>query len=72
MVVKVFKSVVAEVVCRHLMDNKLLSNQQLEFGLGRFTADLLMLLTKSWKNPLNDDLDTVVIALDTTDSFDRV
>ncbi|XP_063845411.1 uncharacterized protein LOC135091588 [Scylla paramamosain] len=57
---KVFERVVADVVCRHLQDNYLLSDQQFGFRPGRFTSDLLMLLTGGWQDALDGGLDSVV------------
>ena len=59
-----FERVVAEVVCGHLKDNVLLSDQQFGFRPGRSTSDLLMLLTRHWQDALDDGMDTVVVALD--------
>ena len=69
---KVFERVVADVMCRHLKDNYLLSDQQFGFRPGRSTSDLLTLLTGDWQNALDDGLDTVVVALDIAGAFDRV
>lgn len=69
---KVFERVVADVVCHHLSDNYLLSDQQFGFRPGRSTSDLLMLLTRDWQDALDDGLDTVVVALDIAGAFDRV
>ena len=72
MVGKVFERVVADVVCRHLNDNYLPSDQQFGFRPGRSTSDLLMLLTRDWQDALDDGKDTVVVALDIAGAFDRV
>uniref|UniRef100_A0A0P4VTV9 Reverse transcriptase domain-containing protein n=1 Tax=Scylla olivacea TaxID=85551 RepID=A0A0P4VTV9_SCYOL len=69
---KVFERVVADVVCRHLQDNYLLSDQQFGFRPGRSTSDLLMLLTGGWQDALDGGLDSVVVALDIAGAFDRV
>ena len=69
---KVFEKVVAEVVCGHLKDNVLLSNQQFGFRSGRSTSDQLMLLTRYWQDALDVGRDTVVIALDIAEAFDKV
>ncbi|XP_063888878.1 uncharacterized protein LOC135115794 [Scylla paramamosain] len=69
---KVFERMVADVVCRHLQDNYLLSDQQFGFSPGRSTFDLLMLLTGDWQDALDGGLDSVVVALDIAGAFDRV
>ena len=69
---KVFERVVTDVVCRHLSDNYLLSDQQYGFRPGRSTSDLLMLLTRKWQDALDEGLDTIVVALDIAGAFDRV
>ena len=69
---KVLERVVTDVVCHHLRDNYLLSEQQFGFRPGRSTSDLLMLLTKKWQDALDGGLDTVVVALDIAGAFDRV
>ncbi|KAK4319782.1 hypothetical protein Pmani_009300 [Petrolisthes manimaculis] len=69
---KVFEKVVADVVCHHLSNNYLLSDQQFGFRPGKSTSDLLMLLTRDWQDALDDGLDTVVVALDIAGAFDRV
>ena len=69
---KVFERIVAEVICRHLSENYLLSDQQFGFRPGRSTSDLLMLLTRNWQDALDDGQDTVVVALDIAGAFDRV
>ena len=56
--------VVAEVVCGHLKDNVLLSDQQFGFTPGRLTSDQLMLLTRYWQDALDEGRDTIVVALD--------
>lgn len=66
---EVSEGVVAEVICRHLNDKSLLSNQQLGF---RSTSDLQLLLSRDWQDALNDGLETLVIALDIADASDRV
>lgn len=45
---KVFERVIAKVVCRHLSNINLLSDQQFGFRPGRSTSALLMLLTRDW------------------------
>ena len=69
---KVFERVVTDVVCHHLRDNYLLSEQLFGFRLGRSTSDQLMLLTKKWQDAIDKGLDTVVVALDIAGAFDRV
>lgn len=69
---KVFERVVAEVVCSHLKDNALLSDQQFGFRPGRSTSDLMMLLTRHWQDALDDGKDTIVVALDIAGAFDKV
>ncbi len=69
---KVFERIVAEVICRHLDDNNLLSNQQFGFRSGRSTSDLLLLLSKDWQDSLDEGLDTLIVALDIAGAFDRV
>ena len=44
---KVFRRIMAHVVCCHLSKNYLLSDQQFGFRPGRSTSDLLMFLTKT-------------------------
>ena len=61
-----------EVICRHLRENNLLSNQQFGFRPGRSTSDLLLLLSKDWQDALDDGQDTLVVALDIAGAFDRV
>ena len=69
---KVFERVVAEVVCGHLKDIVLLSDQQFGFRPGRSTSDQLMLLTRHWQDTLDEGRDTVVVALDIARAFDKV
>ena len=69
---KVFERIVAEVICSHLDDNHLLSDQQFGFRPGRSTSDLLLLLSRDWQDALDDSLDTIVVALDIAGAFDRV
>ena len=69
---KVFKRIVTQVVCRHLSENYLLSDQHFGFKPGRSTSDLLMLLTKKWQDGLDDSQETIVVALDIVGAFDRV
>ena len=51
---KVFERVVADVICRHLKENYLLSDQQFGFRPGRSSSDLLMLLTRDWQSSFDD------------------
>ena len=61
---KVLERIVAQVVCHHLGENYLLSDQQFGFRPGRSTSDLLMLLTRKWQDALDDGQGTVVVVLD--------
>ena len=72
MVGKVFERGVAEVVCGHLKDNLLLSDQQFGFRPGRSTSEQLMLLTRHWQDSLNEGRETAMIALDIAGAFDKV
>ena len=69
-VCKVLERIVAEVICQYLSENHLLSDRQFGFRPGRSTSDLL--LSKDWQDALDEDLDTLVIALDIAGAFDRV
>ena len=60
---KVLERIVAQVVCHHLGENYLLSDQQFGFRPGRSTSNLLMLLTRKCCGRPYDGQDTVV-ALD--------
>ncbi len=72
MVRKEFERVVADVMCRHLQDNYLLSDQQFRLRPRGFISDHLMLLTGGWQDNLDGGLDTVVVALDLAGAFDRI
>ena len=72
MVDKVFERVVAEVVCGHLKDNVLLSDQQFGFRPGRSISDHLMLLARHWHGGPDEGRDTVVVALDIAGAFHKV
>lgn len=69
-------SVVAKVFAvvgyRDLKNNNLLLDYQDGLKNGRSTFDLLMPLTKGWQYAMDNNLDTVVVALNTADAFDRV
>lgn len=69
MVGKVFDRIVAEVITRHPDDNNLLSSHQIGFRPGRSTSDLLLRLTRSWQDVLDERLDTIVIALDIAEAL---
>ena len=68
----VFERIVAQVVCCHLSENYLLSNQQFGFRPRRPTSDLQMLLTKKWQDVLDDGQDTVIVALDIASALNRM
>ena len=69
---KILEKVIADEITLHLEDHNLLSSKQFGFRPSRSTADLLLLLTKSWQDALDTGLDTLVIALDIAGAFDRV
>ncbi|XP_042231254.1 uncharacterized protein LOC121872535 [Homarus americanus] len=63
----IFEKLVTEEVSRHFDHHNLLSNRQ-----SGFTSDLLLLLSRDWQDALDNDLDTLVISLETAGDFDRV
>lgn len=69
-------SVVAKVFVvvgyRDLKNNNLHLDHQYGLKNSRTTSDLLMLLTKGWQYAVDNNLDTVVVALNTASAFDRV
>lgn len=69
---KILEKIIVDEINEHLNEHNLLSNRQHGFRPSRSTADLLLLLTKSWQDALDVGLDTVVIALDIAGAFDRV
>ena len=69
---KIFESVIAEQLIAFLEEHHLLSPKQFGFMKGKSTADLLLLLSKSWHDNLDSGLATLVIALDIAGAFDCV
>ena len=55
-----------------LDENHLPFSRQHGFRKGRYTSDLLLLLSQSWYNVLKADLPSLVITLDIAGAFDCV
>lgn len=56
MVGKVFERVVTDIVCYHLSDNYLLSDQWFLFGPGHSISDTLMVIIRACQATLDDEL----------------
>ena len=69
---KVMERIVAEVICRHLSENHLLSDRQFGFRPGCSTTKFLRLLSKDCENAMDEGLNTLEVALDISGTFDRV
>lgn len=61
-----------DVLYCHLSNNYLFSEQQFGFRSSKSTSDLLMLLIKGWPEAIDEGHDTVTVALDKVDAFDRL
>ena len=69
---KIFERIIGEQLTSFLEENHLHSPKQFGFRKGRSTSDLLLLLSKSWHDALDDGHPSLVIALDIAGAFDSV
>ena len=71
-VVKLFESVIRDVIMEHLLHNHLLSNQQHGFITKRSCMTQLLSVMNDWTNALEDGYSINVLYLDYRKSFDSV
>ncbi len=69
---KAFETIFNRKFLKHLSSFNLLSDHQYGFRKGRSTGDVLAFLTDSWSFSLNRSGETFSVALDISQSFERV
>ncbi len=69
---KAFETILSRKFLKHLSSFNLLSDHQYGFRKGRSTSDLLAFITDSWSSSLDRFGETFTVALDISNTFDRV
>ena len=69
---KLLESIVCKQIDNHLTDNNLISNQQWGFRKGRSIEQLMLSMTKKWKQALDNGKVVGVIFVDFQKAFDSI